>query len=84
MTISRPVDYSVAHHAGRIFRSDEYKKAAASLGLTVEQFQNDVAAELKRLVAEEHAQELVQYESALAPRAIAAAVEKAKAKKEAA
>jgi hypothetical protein len=80
MKFSQPVGYSVADNAARIFRSDEYKKAAAGLGLTVEQFQNDVAAELKRVVAEEHAKELADFEQTMGTRALTAAVEKAKAK----
>ena len=80
MKFSQPVGYSVPDNAARIFRSDEYKKAAASLGLTVEQFQNEVADELKRVVAEEHAKEINDYEQVMATRALTAAVEKAKAK----
>jgi hypothetical protein len=40
----------------------------------------DVAAELKRLVAEQRAQELAEYEQVMGTRALTAAVEKAKAK----
>jgi hypothetical protein len=80
MKLSHPVSYNVPDHAAKIFRSEEYRKAAWSLGLTVEQFQNDVAAELKPIVAEQQAQELAEYEQVLGTRALTAAVEKAKAK----
>ena len=80
MNLSKPVSYDVAHHAAKIFRTEAYQKAASSLGLTVEQFQNDVAQALKEAVAEEHAKELADYERVMATRALAAAVEKAKAK----
>jgi hypothetical protein len=80
MKLSHPVSYSVADHAARIFRTEAYKKAAAQFGKTPEQFQNEVAEELKRIVAEEHAKELADFEQAVGTRALAAAVEKAKAK----
>jgi hypothetical protein len=79
--LHHPVSYSVADHAAKVFRSDEYKRAAASLGLRAEDFQADVAAELKAAVAEQHAEELRAYEKILGARALAAAVEKAKARK---
>ena len=80
MKLSKPVSYDVAHHAAKIFRSEAYKQAASSLGLTVEQFQNDVAQALMEAVAEEHAKELAAFEEVMGERALAAAVEKLKAK----
>ena len=80
MKLSHPVSYSVADHAAKVFRSEAHKKAAAELGRTPEQFQNEVVAELKRVVAEEHAKELADFEQVMATRALAAAVDKAKAK----
>jgi hypothetical protein len=80
MKLSHPVSYSVADHAAKIFKTEAYKKAAAELGKTPEQFQNEVAAELKRVVAEEHAKELADFEQVVGTRALTAAVEKEKAK----
>ena len=80
MKLSKPVSYDLPHHAAKIFRTEAYKQAASSLGLTVEQFQNDVAQALKEAVAQEHAKELADYEQIMGERALAAAVEKAKAK----
>src|SRR5262245_7402895 len=76
-----PVGYSVADHLARIFRSSEYAEAAKSVGHTVESFQDEVATALKKIIGEQHAQELHEYEAAHGPRAVAAAVEKAKAAK---
>jgi hypothetical protein len=78
--IHEPKHYDLPNHAAKIFRTEACRKAAWSLGLTVEQFQNEVAAELKRVVAEEHAKELADFEQVMGTRALTAAVEKAKAK----
>jgi len=77
--LHHPVGYTVADHAAKIFKTDEFKRAAKAAGLRNEDFQNHVVAELKQIVAAQRAAELASYERALEVRAIAAAAEKLKA-----
>jgi hypothetical protein len=84
LKLYHPVGYSIPDHAAKIAKSPEHKQAAERLGLTVGQFHIEVAAELKRLVAEQQAAELAEYEQILGARALTAAIEKAEKAKEAA
>ncbi len=79
MKLSHPVGYSVADHAAKIFKTPAFLEAAKGAGLTAEQFQMPVAAELKRIVADQRAAELAEYEQTLGGRALTAAIEKLKA-----
>ena len=79
MKLHHPVGYAIADHAAKIFKTDEFKRAAKNAGLRAEDFQNHVVAELKRLVAAQRAEELAAYERALELQAVAAAAEKLKA-----
>ena len=51
MKLHHPVGYAIADHAAKIFKTDEFKRAAKNSGLRAQDFQNHVVAELKRLVA---------------------------------
>jgi hypothetical protein len=75
-----PKHYNLPDHAAKIFRTEAYKKAAAQLGRTPEQFQTEIVGELKRVVDEERAKELADFEQTMGTRALTAAVEKEKAK----
>ena len=79
MKLHHPVGYAIADHAAKIFKTDEFKRAAKEVGLRNEEFQNHVVAELKRIVAAQRAEELAAYERALEVHAVAAAAEKLKA-----
>jgi hypothetical protein len=84
MKLYHPVGYDLANHGVKIARTDDFKAAAKQLGIRAEDFQITVVAELKRLVAEQRAQELAEYEQVLGARALTAAIEKTKKAKEAA
>ena len=58
MKLHHPVGYAIADHAAKIFKTDEFKRAAKEVGLRSEEFQNYVVAELKRIVAAQRAEEL--------------------------
>jgi hypothetical protein len=75
-----PTNYSVPAHAAKIAATADFKKVAAGLGVRAEDLYVTVADELQKIVADQRAQELADYEQELGVRAIAAAVEKAKAK----
>ena len=84
MKLTHPVGYDLANHGVKIFRTDDFKAAAKQLGIRAEDFQITVVAEIKRLVAEQRAAELAEYEQVLGARALTAAIEKTKKAKEAA
>ena len=46
MKLHHPVGYAIADHAAKIFKTDEFKRAAKNAGLRAEDFQNHVVAEL--------------------------------------
>jgi hypothetical protein len=77
--LHHPVHYVLADHAAKIFRSPAYVEAAKTVGISPNEFQKAVAAEFKRLTAEQAAKELLEYEKALGAAAITAAIDKAKA-----
>jgi hypothetical protein len=76
-----PKHYDLPRHAAAIFRMPAFIETAKNADPRPEDFQNNVVAELKRIVAEQRAQELADYEQVLGVRALTAAVEKLKADK---
>jgi len=84
MKLFHPVGYDLAAHGVKMSRTDDFKAAAKQLGIRAEDFQITVVAELKRLVAEQRALELAEYEQVLGARALTAAIEKAEKAKQAA
>jgi len=72
----RPVNYNVADHAAKIFRGDRFKEAARKVGKSAEAFQLDLIEALKRVVAEEQARELSDFEEVMALRALSLAIDK--------
>lgn len=73
-----PVGYDIPSHLGKIFRSEAFKQAAHDVGHTAEAFQAHVAEALKKLIADNHAEQLAKFEESFAHKAVARAVEKLK------